>query len=71
MSLLGYRETSIRNYHYSLRNIPEERSSQQNTFTVSLATFEIIMQNRLSAMSSHNPRENCWSDFDRIVYCII
>ena len=69
MGLLGYRETSVRNYHYSLRNNPEERSSQENTFTVSLANFEII--SRLSTMSSHNPRENCWSDFDQIVYCII
>jgi len=25
---LGYPETSVRSYHYSLRNIPEERSVQ-------------------------------------------
>jgi hypothetical protein len=54
-----------------LRNNPEERSSQENNFPVSLTTFEIIMQNRLSTMSTHNLRENCWSDFDQILYCTI
>jgi len=29
---IGYPETSVRNYHYSLRNNPEERSSQCPVF---------------------------------------
>ena len=70
MSLINCRETSVRNY-YSLRNNPEERSSQENTLPVSLATFEIIMQNRMSTMSSHHLRKDCWSDFDQILYCMI
>jgi len=28
MGLIGYPEMSVRNYHYSLHNIPEERSSK-------------------------------------------
>jgi len=29
MVLIGCPETSVRNYHYSLRNNPEERSSHE------------------------------------------
>jgi hypothetical protein len=31
MGPIGLYETSVRNYHYSLRNDPEERSSQTNS----------------------------------------
>jgi len=31
MRLIGYPEMSVRNYHYSLRNNPEEHSSQPAT----------------------------------------
>jgi hypothetical protein len=30
MEKIGCSETMVRNYHYSLRNTPEERSSQPN-----------------------------------------
>ena len=62
MSLIDCRETSVTNYHYSLRNNPEERSSQENTFPVSLASFEIIMPNRLSTILHFVDRATC-NDF--------
>jgi len=34
MGPIGCPETSVRNYQYSLRNIPEERSSQENIIFV-------------------------------------
>jgi len=48
MGLIGCPETSVRNYHYSLRNSPEERSSHVEWFMLSLtrlATFRHITQN--------------------------
>jgi hypothetical protein len=35
---IGCPETSVRNYHYSLRNNPEERSSQGNVCLMSKVT---------------------------------
>jgi len=33
MGKLGYPETSVRNYQFTLRNIPKERRSQDNNFS--------------------------------------
>ena len=39
MGPIGWRETSVRNYHYFLRNNPEECSSLQSTFPFSPPNF--------------------------------
>jgi hypothetical protein len=33
---------TVRNYHYSLRNNPEERSSYNSDFLISLLSFSVI-----------------------------
>jgi hypothetical protein len=42
----NYSETSVRNYHYSLRNNPEERSSQGQIPSVRAADHWAEMQTR-------------------------
>jgi hypothetical protein len=44
---IGCPETSVGNYHYSLRNNPEERSSHKHKYTVITSTDN----NRVSYLS--------------------
>jgi hypothetical protein len=43
MGPMGCPETSVRNYHYSLRNNPEERISSDNILIVTLGLLSRLL----------------------------
>jgi hypothetical protein len=50
MGPIGCPETSVRNYHYSLRNNPEERSSQMSN--ISCYTLQVPLGERIYTLCS-------------------
>jgi hypothetical protein len=49
MGKIGYPEISVRNYHFTLRNIPKERRSQDNKFSASQEISRIYGIGRFTA----------------------
>jgi hypothetical protein len=50
MELIGCPKTSVRNYHYSLHNNPEERSSHQ-ICSESLKSYKILKNQTLGSQN--------------------
>ena len=66
MGLMGCHETSVVNYHYTLRNIPEERRSQIYGDVIICVFIVVLMCVRASLFRWVTGREQCNRYYDVI-----